>query len=111
MLEPAYELLTPFDVSRLFGQPFADNFEGLSAGQWHGPFKSGFGFHLVRVDEVVSGRLPELEEVRGPVVREWENMRRNEARESFYDELLARYQVSVEYPEAFSAGLNGSGEN
>ena len=71
---------------------------------------SGFGYHLVRIDEMIPGRLPELEEVRGPVMREWENMRRDEARDSFYDELLGRYQVSVQYPEALSES-NASKEN
>ena len=110
MLEPAYQLLSPYDISRLFGKPFADNFEGLAVGQWHGPLKSGFGFHVLRVEEKVPGRVPALDEVRGQVVREWDSVRRDEARESFYEELLARYQIEVEYPESVDS-TSGAAEN
>lgn len=110
MLDSAYQLLSPHDISRLFGNPFAENFERLAVGQWHGPLKSGFGFHLLRIDEKVPGRTPALGEVRGQVVREWDTVRRDEARESFYEELLARYQIVVEYPESVDS-TSGTAEN
>ena len=98
MLEPAYRMLSPHDIARLFGKPFADRLGDLPVGQWSGPVKSGFGFHLIAVEERVPGRLPALDEVRSAVLRDWDSTRRDEAREAFYRELLARYDVVVEYP-------------
>ena len=34
-----------------------------------------------------------------PCAREWDNARRQEANERFYQDLLKRYKVTVEQPE------------
>jgi hypothetical protein len=51
---------------------------------------------LVFVDGRTEGRLPELAEVRDAVRRQWDESRRLEANERFYQELLKRYTVIVE---------------
>ena len=55
--------------------------------------------HLVLVSERTEGRLPALADVRDAVRREWDNARRLEANEKFYQELLKRYTVTIERPE------------
>jgi hypothetical protein len=100
MLEPAYQQLALQQVSRLFGEDFATALDGLPAGSWQGPVQSGYGVHLVKIDERIDGRLPELAEVRASVLREWDNARRSEAGEKFYQSLLQRYSVVIEQPQA-----------
>ena len=55
--------------------------------------------HLVFVSERVEGRVPALAEVRDAVRREWDEARRLEANEKFYQELLKHYTVTIEKPE------------
>lgn len=87
------------EIGKLFGERFAAAVLELPIGTWAGPIASGYGLHLVRVDERIAGRMPELAEVRDRVRREWERERQARANEAFYDELRARYTITVERPE------------
>ena len=84
------------EAAREFGEKFAAHLDGLPVGRWQGPIESGYGAHLVLVRERTEGRLPELEEVREAVLREWTNARRLEANEKFYQSLRQRYTVTIE---------------
>lgn len=99
MLEPHYERLTATEVARHFGEPFALALARVRPGSWQGPFESGYGVHLVHVSERVDGRVPALAEARDVVRREWADARRVAANEAFYQELLARYRVTIESAE------------
>jgi hypothetical protein len=55
--------------------------------------------HLLYVSKRTDGRLPQLDEVREAVRREWANDYRLEANEKFYEGLLKRYTVTVELPQ------------
>lgn len=83
-------------VARDFGDVFATSLQSLPLGEWTGPVTSGFGMHLVRLQLRTPGALPPLEDIRPAVVREWENARRTEARETRLRELRQRYEVVVD---------------
>ena len=68
-------------------------------GQWQGPIPSGYGAHLVFVRGRSEGRLPELDEVRDAVRREWANAGPLEVGEKLYQQLLQKYTVSIERPQ------------
>ena len=87
------------DIADLFGTQFAGAVTELQPGPWQGPIESGYGVHLVRVDARSEGRVPELDEVRAAVRREWDNVQRGEALEELYRELLSRYEIRIEWPE------------
>jgi parvulin-like peptidyl-prolyl isomerase len=57
---------------------------------------SGYGVHVVFVEDRTPGRVPELADVRDEVAREWADGRRREGNEQFYQELLKRYAVTIE---------------
>ena len=80
-----------------------DEVASLEAGSWQGPIRSGYGMHLVIVDERQAGRVPELDEVRGAVEVEWDNARQIEVVEAFYRELLGKFDVVIEWPEEAEA--------
>ncbi len=84
------------EVAKQFGESFAAALPGLETGQWQGPVASGFGVHLVFISERTEGRLPALSQVRRAVRREWDNDRRLEANENFFQTLLKRYNVTIE---------------
>ena len=96
MLEHQFAAASASEVDNQFGDKFAAKLRELTPGQWQGPIESGYGMHLVLVSERIEGRLPALAEVRDTVRREWDNARRLEANDKFYQELLKRYTVTIE---------------
>jgi hypothetical protein len=96
MLGHAYEQETTQDIEATFGRGFADAVLGLDPGIWTGPIASGYGLHLVRVDEHVAARLPSLSEVEAQVRNDWAHDQRLEANRVVYQQLLARYDVAIE---------------
>jgi hypothetical protein len=88
---------TPVDlVARDFGASFAAALEKVPVGEWVGPIDSSFGAHYVRVSYRTPATAPQLVAVRDHVVREWENERRQRARNDAYTKMRSEYQVSIE---------------
>ena len=88
------------EVAKQFGEKFAAKLSELSPSQWQGPVESSYGVHLVLVSKRTEANAPALADVRDTVRRELESARRLEANEKFYQELLKRYDVTVEQPAA-----------
>jgi hypothetical protein len=88
---------TPADlVARDFGAAFASALEKAPVGEWAGPVDSSFGAHYVRVSDRTAAAAPDLGAVRDRVVREWENERRQRARNDAYARMRAEYEVGME---------------
>src|SRR4051794_16622828 len=88
---------TPADlVARNFGASFVAALEKVPVGEWVGPIDSNFGAHYVRVSDRTPAAAPQLATVRDHVVREWENERRQRARNDAYTKLRGEYQISIE---------------
>jgi hypothetical protein len=103
LFEHKFQSLPASEIVKQFGEKFAAKLGELSLGQWHGPVESGYGVHLVWINERTEGRLPALAEVRDAVRREWGTARRLESNEKFYQELLKRYTVTIERAEPLAA--------
>jgi parvulin-like peptidyl-prolyl isomerase len=67
-------------------------------GQWEGPIESGLGLHLIRLETRIEGSLPDLDEIRPIVVREWANQKRVDTRQLINEQLLEVYDVTIEWP-------------
>ncbi len=91
------------DVASVFGGGFAGDVLALAGNDWTGPVASSYGLHLVRVDERVPARMPELEQIRRQVEREYETAQRAEANQRFLQELRERYEVEIRMPSVDSA--------
>ncbi len=100
LLDHGYADVSIRAIASLFGEAFAEAIIQLEPGEWHGPIQSGYGVHLLIVDARREGRLPELDEVREAVRREWEHARRQEVIEQYYAGLLAKYEIVIEWPES-----------
>jgi hypothetical protein len=88
---------TPADlVARTFGAAFAAALETVPADEWVGPIDSSFGAHYVRVSDRTPAVAPPLAAVRDHVVREWENERRQRARNDAYDKMRGEYTVRIQ---------------
>jgi hypothetical protein len=63
-----YADLGPADAGRLFGRsPLADALYAAPVGRWSGPWRSAFGWHLVRVTARSASDLPGFEAVESRV--------------------------------------------
>lgn len=93
MLLPHFELYPADLVERDFGGGFAKALLSVRRGDWEGPIRSGYGVHLVRVERVVPGKLPSLDEVRTAVARDYEEDRRKRSADAAYRKLRQDYRV------------------
>ena len=82
-----------------FGLQFSEELVKLPLQQWHGPIRSAYGIHIVYISARTDKRLPSLDEVRGIVRRDWEQKHRRDLVESFYQELIAKYDIAIEWPD------------
>jgi hypothetical protein len=98
MLQSHYADLTQPGVARNFGSQFAEAIFELAPGSWEGPVQSGYGLHLVQVEDRAEAFLPPFEEVRLRVRDEFMTNRRREVDELFFERLRENYEVVIEEP-------------
>ena len=103
-----FESSSETDIARALGDDFVPKLLGLTLREWSGPLRSGFGYHLVQVNDRVEGRIPSLAEIRESVLQGWQTAERKKYAEEFYQRLRARYSVTVEMP-ATPVGSEPSG--
>jgi hypothetical protein len=96
MLPPVLESVRATELNSLFGSGFSEAVTELALGGWGGPVRSGYGLHLVRVDERIDGYLPDLEEISSAVQRDWMSVRRTEAIDGLYDRLAENFTITIE---------------
>jgi len=94
-------------VGRTFGEDFAASLDAVPPGEWAGPVRSGYGLHLVYVEERRPARAPELDEIKDVIARDFMSDRRKRQLESMYARLLERYAVRIEMPAP--DGADGAG--
>lgn len=95
LLENAYGRQTLQEIVAVFGREFAEAVSTLEPGVWAAPIASGYGLHLVRVDERIAGRMPEFAEVEAQVRADWAYDQRRKANEQVFRQLLAGYVVDI----------------
>jgi hypothetical protein len=87
--------LSEADTSRLFGgDKFARQVFRSPVGRWVGPLRSGFGWHLVRVEAIEPGRGRNLDEVRAEASAAWSEADRAARNAERFAELRSRYKVT-----------------
>lgn len=63
-----------------FVGPFADAMFSMKAGEIKGPVKSEFGYHIIKLEEIVPGKIADFAKVRAEVEAEY---RKNESERQF----------------------------
>jgi len=104
LLEHRFEAAPASEIAKQFGDKFAAKIAELPVKQWSGPIESGYGVHLVFIENRAEGRFPALTEIRDAVQRDWTNAHRLESNEKFFQSLLKHYQVVVEKTDPAEAG-------
>ena len=102
LLETEVPLSPIRDVRTQFGPEFAEQLLDIEPGKWAGPIRSAYGLHLVFVIRRVDRRLPDWEEARETVRRDWIARKQKELKDAAYARIRDRYAVTVEKPKPFS---------
>jgi len=96
MLRYDYQDVTPFEIRREFGSAFGDAVVELAPGRWHGPIRSGYGVHLVRVHRHTDAEAPNFEEVRDRVEGDWLYEQNKLVDKTYVDALREKYNVTLD---------------
>jgi PPIC-type PPIASE domain len=96
LLEYRYKQATLEEVEKVFGPGFGAELIKLPKKEWQGPITSGYGLHLVKVDEHETSLVSDLDRVREQVKRDWLDARRREMKEAGFKKLRDRYEVVVD---------------
>lgn len=96
MLGGTFADVSEADVRKDFGASFSESLARLAVGDWQGPVESGYGYHLVRVNQRTPARAPGYDEVKERVVADLDAKRRADANARYYESLRSRYEIEVE---------------
>lgn len=96
MLSHSYTLLTPSAVSQIFGNSFTKQVFQLESGQWQKPIKSGYGWHLVKVNQKIPAQIGTFEEHKAEIFNKLLEERKEKANEQFYKSLSDRYTIQID---------------
>lgn len=99
MSQNYYADRTELDLRKSFGSGFVQQVIELEPGRWHGPILSGYGAHIVYVIEVKREPAPEYEAFEEQVKAGWTADTIEELGEQFIDNLVAKYEITIEQPE------------
>ena len=89
--------LTKDDAARLFGESaLAAALTDLPVGQWSGPLRSGYGWHLVFVSHRQPPSVPAFEDIRSRVADDYREEQRRLQNAQAYEKLRGKYHVRYE---------------
>ena len=96
LLPSAFTAMMRSRVEQTFGTSFVTSLEGIAVGSWVGPVESGYGQHLVQVTERLPSAMPDLEEVREAVARDWSVAQEQKTLDAHYQALRQGYTILIE---------------
>ena len=99
MLQNYYPKRSVIELSKLFGSGFVDEVIELEPGRWFGPVLSGYGVHVVRLDNHWTAPEPEFALIEKQVRQDIMATRAKELSDLFIDNLVSRYEIVVEETE------------
>lgn len=83
------------ETSRHFGDEFAAGLSKLPVGEWSGPVRSAYGWHLVRLTQKHESVVLPYEAVADKVLTQWQEQERLKANEKALAQLREKYQVVI----------------
>lgn len=86
------------DLAEQLGDDFATALARLPVGTWMGPVVSGFGLHLVRIDQRVQPPPPRLADVRQRLENDWRSSAIRKAQDAHLQQLLDSYDMEIRRP-------------
>jgi peptidyl-prolyl cis-trans isomerase C len=86
--------LEPQEVANLFGETeFSQQLLQLPIGRWAGPYRSGYGWHLVYVKEHILPRIQTLAQVHARAVADYMDERRRALNDRAIESVVRKYTL------------------
>lgn len=95
MLQLQYSQHSTDEIARKFGREFADKLAGLKTNAWQGPIKSGYGVHLVYIEQRDAASVYPFPEVRERVKNDYLFELRQRRNEEVLEKLKSRYEITI----------------
>jgi len=96
MLRTQYQQVSTDEIAREFGREFADAVAGIKTKGWQGPVRSGFGVHLVYIQQRETASIYPFTEVRERVKNDYLFELRQTRNDEVLEKLKARYEIVIE---------------
>jgi len=91
-----FDNISPTELSKYFSKSFIAQLFKLHRGKWSSPMKSGFGTHLIYIENRTDPRYASFDEVSDKVKKEWLVEESRKANKAFYQKLREKYTVIVD---------------
>ena len=86
--------LNDLEAQRLFGDSqLSAALPGAPAGEWAGPFRSAFGWHLIKVESKSPAQVPPLDSVKDRVRADYLTAERDRRNEAEFRRLASKYHI------------------
>ena len=99
MIESQFRDITTAQIARLLGDKFAKKLDTLPLHSWQSSIKSGYGEHLVIIDQKTPSHIATIKEIERVLRRDFRVDAQKRALEEFYKELKSQYIIKVEEPK------------
>ena len=96
MLEAHFRQKSTTEISRIFGNEFANEIVTLTPGSWQGPIRSGYGVHLVFVYEREAASRHAFAAVRERIKTDYQFALRQSRNEEVLEKLKSRYEIVID---------------
>ena len=96
MLPLQYESASEDEITRALGRDFVEQLVKLESGRWHGPIRSGYGVHLVYIQQRDTASVYPFYEVRERVKNDYLFELRQQRNEEVLEKLKSRYVITIE---------------
>jgi peptidyl-prolyl cis-trans isomerase C len=84
------------EIEQTFGREFSAAIASLATGEWQGPVRSTYGWHVVKVATRKEARVPMLAEVREKVQKDFAEEQRRKTNDEVFERLKSRYVIVVQ---------------
>lgn len=95
-LPTRFESTTEFHVRRQMGATFTAAIAELETGKWQGPVESGYGAHLVYIDERIEAAPASFEMVQSQVIEDYNYEKEQQVQEAIYEEFKKDYEIDID---------------
>jgi hypothetical protein len=83
------------NISTNFGESFSNELMTADLAVWNGPFESTYGHHIVYINSVIPGYIPEIEEVLRQVEVDFLQIKREQAVKGFLNNIRSEYTIFI----------------
>jgi len=82
------------------GGDIAKDLQTTELNKWSGPFRSGFGWHLVYLTKKTAPASPEFADIKDVLIRDFDFNKEQETRNIIYKDIMSGYDIDFELSNA-----------